>query len=120
MTITSRPYRDASDFLHLTELLSEAALAAPQSGYLHPGDLVWWVQQNSEFTPMNAIQVFEDEAGHLQGSVFSDPLEWAAVQARPGTSDVVLDEMVDHALQKAQGKALIAWTYEGDLSSSGD
>lgn len=110
---THRPYRDEADFLALLDFLSAANKTAPEAGYLQPADLTWWMRQNNIFKPQESIELFED-AGKLCGFVFSNPPQWAAIQAAPHSPAALLDDMLAFAEARAGEKPLTVATFEGD------
>lgn len=115
--MSHRPYRNDADFLALLNFLSVVNVSNPQAGHLHPGDLTWWMRQNSAFKPHEGIELFYDDVGELLGFVFNNPPEWATLQAAPHTPAVVVDEMLAFAEAKAAagtGKPLTVAADAGD------
>lgn len=109
-----RPYHDEHDFLALLKLLSAAHVANPRAGYLHPGDLTWWIRQNNIFRPQEGIELFYGGDGELLGFVFSNPPEEATIQAAPHAPDAALDEMLAFARAKAADRPLTVAADAGD------
>ncbi len=99
--MSHRPYRDDADFVALLDFLSAVNLSNPQAGYLHPGDLTWWIRRNSVFKPQEGIELFHNGSGGLLGFVFNNPPEWATIQAAPHAPAAVLDEMLAFAEARA-------------------
>ncbi|PYE47702.1 GNAT family N-acetyltransferase [Deinococcus yavapaiensis] len=112
--MSHRPYRDDADFRVLLDFLSRVNVANSQAGYLHPGDLTWWIRQNTVFDPQEGIELFHDDAGKLLGFVFNKPPEWATLQAAPHTPSAVLDEMLAFAQAKAAANTQKSLTVAAD------
>lgn len=107
-----RPYRDEADLSRLLGWLSAHA----HRGYMHPGDLVWWLRQNTQVDPTQALELFLDGAGEVQGFVFSDPVTWAVMQGAPGTPAPVWDAMLAVAAAKAGPDPLTVQPHEHDAA----
>ncbi|MFC4639107.1 hypothetical protein [Deinococcus hohokamensis] len=93
MTLHHRPAQEP-DFGALLNFLRAAAQAAPGAGHLHPGDLTWWLRQNTSVQLRQSVEVFLDLDGHIRGFVFRDPVTWAAVQAAPDLSAADLEALL--------------------------
>ena len=93
-----RPYRDEADLTLLLRWLSEYA---PDT-FMHPGDLVWWLRQNTLVDPAKALELFFEDGGELQGFVYCDSA-WSVIQGRPDLSESVWDDMVACAAAKVEG-----------------
>lgn len=117
MTAASHFYRGEEDFPALLDFLSRATLADSGAGYLHPGDLTWWLRQNNALKPQQSIKLFA-EGDTLLGFTFSDPATWAVIQALPGLPITLLDQMLEHVEQRAgdHKPELVVWAFEGDKS----
>lgn len=112
--MSHHPYRDDADFLALLDFLSLVNVSNPQAGYLHPGDLTWWIRQNTGFKPQDGIELFHDDSGGLLGFVFNDPPEWATIQAAPHVPAAVLDEMLAFAQARAAANTEAPLTVAAD------
>lgn len=63
MTIVPRPYHSADDLPLLLALTQHSNQQAPASTYLHSGDVVWQLFQNTVFDPQRHMQLWQDEDG---------------------------------------------------------
>lgn len=59
MTLTHRPFRDASDVERMKRVLTSARAAAPYSSYLHVGDLDWRLYGPHGFPLSDIVQLWE-------------------------------------------------------------
>ena len=97
--MTHRPYRDNADLSLLLRWLS----AHVEHTFMHPGDLIWWLYQNTLVDPAKALELFFDAGGELQGFMFSDPVTWVVIQSCADLPDTVWNEMLHCALANAEG-----------------
>ena len=99
LAMPHRPYRDEADLTLLLRWLSDHA----PTTFMHPGDLVWWLYQNTQVDPRQALELFFDgEAGgnELQGFSYCDG-SWSVLQGLPDLPAHVWDEMVAAAATRA-------------------
>lgn len=80
--LVSRAYEGDADLLSLVRFVAEAgAVSAPQS-YLHPGDVVWGMFQNTVFDPRQEIRLWERD-GELVGFAVLEEPDGVLMQAHP-------------------------------------
>lgn len=116
-----RPYRDEDDLHRLLGWLSDQGQpdwthpdqAHTGGPFMHPGELVWWLRQNTSVDPERALELFFGEAGGLQRFVFSDPPTWAVLQGAPGLPAAVWDDLVAYAVLRA-GAPVTVRPHEDD------
>lgn len=115
MALHQRPYQGEADLDRLLDLLSESNLLDPAAGVLQPGDLTWWMRQNTVFDPVVGLRLFET-GGRLVGFVFNDPLTWAVIQAHPTLKPNWLHELTEYAeeVARAAGSHLTVRVFSGD------
>lgn len=101
MPLTHRPYRDDADLMLLLHWLSSHA---PET-FMHPGDLVWWLRQNTLVDPAQALDLFFD-GDALQGFAYSDS-GWAVLQGLPQLPDEVWDAIVAQVASETAGKLTV-------------
>lgn len=101
MPLTHRPYRDDAD---LTLLLHWLSAHAPDT-FMHPGDLVWWLRQNTLVDPAQALDLFFD-GDTLQGFAYSDS-SWAVLQGLPQLPAEVWDAIVAQVAAKNADKLTV-------------
>ncbi len=105
LAMPHRPYRDEADLTLLLRWLSDHA----PTTFMHPGDLVWWLYQNTQVDPRQALELlFDGEAGgnELQGFGYCDG-SWSVLQGLPDLPAHVWDEMVAAAATRAGGKLTV-------------
>lgn len=110
---THRPYESEADLSLLLGWLSRYSAHT----FMHGGDLVWWLRQNTLIDPTRALELFFDDAGELQGFVFSDPVTWAVIQGAPNLPAAIWNDMVAYANSKAGGAGVVQ-PHECDIAQT--
>lgn len=96
---THRPYHSDADLALLLNWLGDNA----QTAHMHPGDLTWWLRQNTGVDPARALRLFFSAGGELRGFVFSDPPTWAVMHGAAHLPASVWDAMIVSAEDRAGG-----------------
>lgn len=107
MTLLHRPYETEVDLQRVLNWLGAKAAAHPDRAFMHPGDLVWWLRQNRDVVPAQALELFSP-AGALLGFVFSAPVTWAAIQGAAHLPAAGWDELLAYAEAKACGHLTVS------------
>ncbi|MCB9452201.1 MAG: GNAT family N-acetyltransferase [Anaerolineaceae bacterium] len=114
MTLTPRPYAGEHDLVQMKRLLVAGKQVSPFSGYVHPGDLDWWVYYDTSGQPLTERVWLWEEHGELLGWVFT----WPGYEAfdlfihpsmRGQLEEIVLDWMeanLPSVFQRKYGKPL--------------
>ena len=114
MPILSRPFDPLTDPARVIEFIAAANQQQPEQGYVHVGDVLWRLYQNSVFDPTQHFRLWEDEEGQLLGFAWHDRPDKILFQIRP-------DLRGTHLLEPAMlawGEPLIDTTspaYDGHL-----
>ncbi|MBN1146277.1 MAG: GNAT family N-acetyltransferase [Anaerolineales bacterium] len=104
MTAFPRPYREASDFERMKDVLIAGRQARNGSYYIHIGDLCWWVYYPSfHENPREYIYLWDDpdSSGQLAGWILLSP-KWR-------TFDVFVSPKFH---QSEQAVAMFAWSIQ--------
>jgi mycothiol synthase len=123
MAFISRLYTSDADLQQLIGFLTMANAGGLSRGYMHLGDLIWGMYQNTIFDPHANIRVWEDD-GELLGFAWFSPPHEVVPQAHPrlwGDAGL-LDEMLawgKHRAREAGRKegdkqTLQTWCLEND------
>ena len=72
MDIFSRPFRGSDDLELLKEFIMHVCADTLYHSYLHIGDLLWSIYQNTFFDPYRNIQLWQTAQGDLLGFAFFD------------------------------------------------
>ena len=100
MGVRSRLYEGAADFQRMRRFLIAArSTAGHNAGYMHVGDLTWWMYQNTAFDPARNVRLWEADDGELLGFAWFSPPAMLDVQIHPrwrGTG-LIEEEMLDWA-----------------------
>lgn len=83
MVVTSRPFNMATDLSRVVEFITAAYQQQPESGYVHLGDLLWRLYQNTVFDPAQHIRLWETENEQLLGFAWHEEPDGIIVQIHP-------------------------------------
>jgi ribosomal protein S18 acetylase RimI-like enzyme len=73
MTITARPYNAATDLASLVSLAQMNNRFAPASVYLHTGDVLWRLFQNTVFDPQRHVRLWQQDETVIAWAWFEEP-----------------------------------------------
>lgn len=73
MKQTPRPYAGEHDLVRMKHLLVEGKRVSPFSGYIHPGDLDWWVYYDPSGEPLAKRVWLWENGNYLLGWTYADP-----------------------------------------------
>jgi GNAT superfamily N-acetyltransferase len=86
--VRHRWYEDDRDLERMLGLVSSATIAdGPRAGYLHRGDIIWGLFQNTRIDPTTRIHLFEHADGGLAGFVWLYPPGHFVIGVDPRTAD---------------------------------
>lgn len=96
MIVRYRPYADDRDRERMLALASAMIRDAPERSFVHPGDVLWGMYQNTRFDPTASIGLWETEVGELAAFGWGDR-HGLAVQVGPLAlvDDALLAEILD-------------------------
>ncbi len=83
MTFTECPFDPEHDLSRVLAFMSAADQAQPETGYLHMGDILWQLYQNTLFDPTRHFRLWQDEAGELLALAWHERPAGVVFQIRP-------------------------------------
>jgi len=125
MELTPRPYRRLEDLEKMKDLLMRGRAARGHSGYVHVGDLVWWLFFIlRDFNLRDIVRLFEDARGDLIGWVLFSPHLSAFdvfVQPEERGSDredqmfIWTEHRMQEIVRERSGRSLeVGWVFSDD------
>lgn len=82
VNIASRPFA-ATDLPRIVDFVVAANQQQGESGYLHVGDVLWRLYQNTVFDPAQHVRVWEDADGALVGFAWHEEPDGVVMQVHP-------------------------------------
>jgi mycothiol synthase len=128
LTIQPRPYSDLTDIEKMRHILIEGRQVSSHSGYIHVGDLTWWLYGILRAYPLNEIAtLWEDEQGTPWAwSLFSPMFAAFDLFVHPDLRGSQIEaEMFDWTADRMrqfapEGKAIeTLWIFADDLARIG-
>lgn len=83
MNYTEHPLNPEQDLPRVMAFMSAAAQSQPETGYLHRGDVLWQLYQNTLFDPQRHFRLWQDEAGEIIALAWHERPDGVTFQVRP-------------------------------------
>jgi hypothetical protein len=83
MHVTARPFAGAADLQRMLDFIAPLNAHEALSGYIHAGDVLWRVYQNTLFDPFRSIRLWEDGHGSLLGFAWHEAPDGVLMQVAP-------------------------------------
>lgn len=79
----SRPFAESTDLAKVISFMHRINAERPETGYLHVGDVLWQLYQNTVFDPARHSRLWEDQAGELVALALHERPDGVMFQVRP-------------------------------------